>query len=175
MTVLLVGEQPPPSWKFRSEEEFRRKHSPMFPYPVRSAGGRLRDVSDLMLGEYIHGLTRVNLVPKWTDKWPGREVVQGYARTLLDRHEPTHVFLCGRRVVDAFYPGDNVDLPSAHVSMMGARRFYCIPHPSGRNLAYNDPDVRATVRGYFREVRPLLADWETRVRHNEVRFKTHGR
>jgi len=40
----------------------------------------------------------------------------------------------------------------------------CIPHPSGRCRAYNDPAVRAWVRSEFDELQPSIAEWAERRR-----------
>jgi hypothetical protein len=174
MTVLLVGEQPPERWA--NDETYRRHHSPMFPYPANSAGGRLRDISDLWLGEYIHGLTRINLYPQW-EPW-SKEVARTYAHVAMQRFAPvSHVFLCGKRVVAAFqdfFPSGYKPWPVDEIGRAPNTIFFCIPHPSGRNTAYNDPDVRLRVQSMFKEVRPLLADWETRKKHNENRIARDG-
>ena len=192
MTVLLVGEMPPQTWERR--EDYRRGHSPMFTYPPRSSGHRLYVTSDLMLGEYIHGLTRINLVPEYRAKWPKREEAEALAKAAMARfsigapvNHPippfstgapvSHAFLCGRRVVDAFrpfFPSGYKPWPVDEIGRAPGTIFYCIPHPSGRSLAYNDEDVRLRVRTMFQEVQPLLADWPKRTSHNERRLVRDG-
>jgi hypothetical protein len=179
MTVLLVGEMPPATWA--RSEDYRRCHSPMFPYPRHSAGGRLLKISGLGLGEYVHGLTRINLVPDYRAKWPLRIDAEDLAHAALDRFAPVaHAFLCGRRVVAAFrrfLPSDYKPWPvdSIHVSTTrGDLTLHCIPHPSGRNLAYNDRVTLAKVREMFRKVQPLLTDWESMAGHNERRLVHAG-
>jgi hypothetical protein len=158
--ILLVGEQPPERWLV--DLAYREKHSPMFPYPPNSAGGRLHRISDLSLGEYIHGLDRVNLIPEYK-KWNAREAIAN-AKALLRERKPTHVFLCGRRVACAFGVPEDAELPLKQRCDSIETHVIAIPHPSGRNHAYNNPRVCDWVRREFTKVKPILGDWAERRR-----------
>lgn len=158
--VLLVGEQPPERWL--TDPVYREKHSPMFPYPPNSAGGRLFKVSDLGLGEYIHGLDRVNLIPTYK-RWDVKEA-RANAKALLRERQPSHVFLCGRRVASAFGFQEDTELPHKIRSGVADAHLIAIPHPSGRNHAYNNGKVCEWVRVEFEKVKPLLGDWAERRR-----------
>lgn len=153
--VVLVGEQPPERWN--TDLRYRQGHSPMFPYPPRSAGGRLHDISGFSLGEWIYGLDRCNIIPEWTSRWD-KDRAAINAKALIRCRVPHTVFACGRRVSDAF--GYTGSLPYKNQSMIFGCMMVYIPHPSGRNPVYNDPEIRAWVHDAFQEVLPLVADWQ---------------
>jgi hypothetical protein len=57
------------------------------------------------------------------------------------------VILVGRKVGDAFnHPADYF------VWVEDGARMVCVPHPSGRNLLYNDPEVRERLRALLQSV-----------------------
>lgn len=170
--VLLVGEQPPE--RMWNNPALREKINPLFPYPPRCAGARLHEISDYGLGEYIWGLERVNLIPEYR-KWIVREAVSR-AKDLMNRYHPTIVFACGRRVATAFGLPEDAAMPTTiiqHVFQPAAKVHY-IPHPSGRNHAYNDQEIRDRVRAMFAEARPLVQDWQDKMHSKRADFLRQG-
>lgn len=131
---MLIGEAPGPNTVARL---------PLFPVPNNSAGGRLLKYAGIDPSDWIGKLVRMNLCD---GPWSDRRAVAGRARAiayLLDRSnyhdgEPLRVLLLGARVArtwachGAFGYVDNVYWGIATL------RVAWIPHPSGRNLAYND-------------------------------------
>lgn len=161
-TAHLIGAQPPPSMHPGSAHWHR--HSPMFCYPPRSAGSRCRDMSGYMLGEYIHGLQRHNLLREPVSRtnpsaWNARLATER-AKIFMTRFRPRHVILCGKQVQAAFGRAAGTAPCERWLSMMWPGvTFYAIPHPSGRNTQNNDSIVKATVRAYFDEVKPTAQQW----------------
>lgn len=150
----LIGEAPPES--MHPGDPIWQRHSPMYPYPPRSAGGRLHRISDYGLGMYIHGVQRQNLMPVYEARW-NKHGASDRAKEFMNRFKPAHVILCGRKVCDAFGL-EGITLPQRHASWLWhGCTFYAIPHPSGANPQSRIPANQEIVRGYFAEVRELVA------------------
>lgn len=147
-TGLIVGEMPGCSTS---------SALPMFPYPPNSAGGRLLKMSLLTPGAYLGRLMRTNLFSDWNeetnDRWPRGEAEER-ARLI---HEATpremRVVLLGARVSQAFGLDEYMKLVEQNGVLYTA-----IPHPSGRNLKYNDPIVRTGARAALQWAADSIAE-----------------
>lgn len=144
---LVVGMAPGP----RTSESL-----PMFPWPEGSAGGRLLAISRMPVAAYLGRLRRANLCDGAFRAAPARdraiELERRY-RTIDAPH--VRIVLCGRRVIDSFFPDDAAPDWFQKVILAGLE-YVGIPHPSGRNQMYNDPATVARVREAVR----WAARWE---------------
>lgn len=155
--ILLVGEQPPERWAH--DATYRARHSPMFPYPKGSAGHRLWEITDYGLGNYVHGLERVNLIPEYRSKWSDKDANIN-AMSLVRCHAPSAIFTCGARVAAAF--GYEGTLPYRDASKVFECDMIYLPHPSGRCRTWNEPGIKEWVRKQFDEYKPVVQEWRDR-------------
>lgn len=127
-TGLLVGERPGPS---------THKKLPLFPYPPNSAGGRLLKMSRIGIETYLGRLIRVNLFESFDLGWDADKATEA-AKAIMDAQpEGRRVVVLGTRVAQAFGLTAFFKLEDHDGRMVCA-----IPHPSGRNLLYNDANYR---------------------------------
>lgn len=148
---LLVGEQPGSS----------SNHGlPLWPYPPRSAGGRLHAMSGIPVRDYLLRLARVNLAHRPVSKWDAAGA-RGRAYALVATMAGTgaRAVLCGARVRDAFevpawFTSWTVSAP--HGSDL-CFEVVAIPHPSGRNREYDNPATVARAREVIRWAAGLKA------------------
>lgn len=114
----------------------------LYPLPAGCAGNRLFEMlrlaepSATMFG-YCDRFERVNLVVGPWDAARARERAVELRPSLAGRS----VVLLGREVAKAFGVLDVRSFLSLRDDALDST-FYLLPHPSGRNLLYNDPDVR---------------------------------
>lgn len=138
---LIVGEQPGP----RSNPRL-----PMWPYPSGSAGGRLFYMSGMAMSDYLVRLARVNLMPNPVARWHRRdamdravEITRGVGFSILDdREQWPRIVLCGTRAAEAF---GLEPVEWFHPTYRDGQALVAVPHPSGRNNAYNDETSRRLV------------------------------
>ena len=127
--VLLVGEMP---------HETSDPTLPLFPVPEHRTGGRLAKMMGLRRSEYLIRTRRINLInePKWSTK-TAREHAKLIKMIIPDY--ACAVFL-GKRVINAFGCGDLeiAALLKARFARGEPGVVLCLPHPSGKNLWYND-------------------------------------
>ena len=134
---LLVGECPGPNTNAKL---------PLFPSPTNSAAARLLRYAGVEPVEWMGKLLRVNLC---TDQWSDRRAAAGAVKTLSFVLDPANyagdmkllrVLLLGRRVADAWNCGPEPFGYEIRHCTGGHPNLYVawIPHPSGRNLLYND-------------------------------------
>lgn len=121
------------------------EHS-LWPQPPGCAGHRLAkmlcDVSMIGRGAYIKGFDRRNLlVGRWVPT-AAREAAQLFEHEQTEAEEkPAAVVLLGNDVRDAFRHAPRL----VHGYRRGGVTYRQVPHPSGRNPWYNDPDHRLVV------------------------------
>lgn len=132
-TGLLVGEMPGAS---------SSSALPLFPYPKNSAGGRLLSWSRITPGQYLGRLLRCNLFvtprPDW-DEILAHELANDIMRAATPE---LRIVLLGKRVAEAFEVYRVFEMQK-RTRDDGQHYFICaIPHPSGRNLVYNEPVAR---------------------------------
>jgi hypothetical protein len=113
----------------------------LYPLPEGCAGHRLYSMlaevlPTVTMRDYVRRFERVNLVSGPWDATAARSRAEELRPSLAGRH----VILLGQEVAKAF----GID---PHYSWVCDEEddatFYLLPHPSGRNLLYNDPGRRA--------------------------------
>ena len=141
--VLIVGESNP----LGSDPRYA-----LYPLPWNATGGRLCKILRLSFHEYIEKFDRVNLLQLGLGKWSVTEARRS-AALLTHRRR----ILLGRRVADAhrvpFRPFRRFEIICNFTETAAV---LILPHPSGRNLIWNDPASairarRAVVRFLTRE------------------------
>lgn len=139
------------------------------PYPEDKTGGQIVKLIDEVLVDpytprmYLRDFARLNM-------YPTRRAAEGRGRTkndfdafaqvlyLTDITNPPDVVMFGQRVVDAFnsmLEEDLTWLKSCVVIGAARRRFWALPHPSGRNYWYNDVDNRRAAGELLRSLRTV--------------------
>jgi len=148
MKPLLIGLDNPHS---------RDSHTALLPVPKNGAGDRLLQLireadRDFSISQYMQAFDRVNLYPTgpakngrgatWADHLAASWAMETIVRCHYDR-----VVLLGDRVQRAF--GRMVALREEALSYTtftapdgSPIAFYRMPHPSGRNRFYNQPENR---------------------------------
>lgn len=143
--LLIVGEAPGPNTDPRH---------PVGPLPMSSAGGRLCNLMGLTTREYLRRTDRINLLPVY----PGGNWSVIVARAAADNLRCSgllrgrNVILLGSRVIEAFYGKSHIAMCSMGLSGRGQCMIGYIPHPSGRNLWYNDKKNVRKIKKFLREV-----------------------
>jgi len=144
--MILIGENNP----YGGAPEFA-----LYCYPPGCAGYRLRRILGLPQHQYL-ALHRTNLcVGGWSNAR-----ARARASELLDPHAPWRVMvLLGRKVTEAFVKVvlDDVPLvPFATRAICPGTTLVSLPHPSGRNLVWNQPSARERARQILRDLVPEL-------------------
>jgi hypothetical protein len=118
------------------------------PYALEGRGGaRLAEYAGLSWAQYLTRTERHNLISRPVDAWPTREArdaAQAVWPSLLGRR----TILLGQNVARAFGVGE-VPLRWRVVDDHGTE-VAIVPHPSGRNLWWNDPEHRSAARRFLR-------------------------
>lgn len=145
--AALVGEAPGPNGN---------PETPLWPDPPNSAAGRLVAMMGLSRRDYLCSFVRANVL----DAYPGPvfplSEARGRAAALAQRLAPLPLILLGRGVAGAFrFPTPHLMEWEDYVLDGVWIRAAVVPHPSGRNLWYNDPLHRARVGSWLREVTGL--------------------
>lgn len=140
--IALVGEAPGPN---------TRADTPLYPIPDRSAAGRLKEMLGMSRPQYLRAFARANIL----DEYPGASFPVSRARPLAEplcqRLAPRPLLLLGQGVAMAFgFPKQTGILEWADYRLGDTLcRAAVVPHPSGRNLWYNDPANKARARGFI--------------------------
>lgn len=133
---ILIGEANP----YGSAPEYA-----LYPYPERSAGGRLcRVIMGLDPHDYIRRFDRRNLCPQ---EWSMR-VAREAAEQLMSTSAGRTIVLLGSKVCSAF---DVSFEPNNILNNLGSSRFVILPHPSGLCRLWNQPGVMAGAHAVLRE------------------------
>jgi hypothetical protein len=132
--ALLVGEVNP-------YQQTEVEHYALYPYPERSAGGRLcRVILGLDPHLYLHSYARANLC---SGKW-STPAAKARAEELLREHPgDLPVVLLGAKVAEAF------GQPFEPFTREG--RFVRLPHPSGLSRLWNDSGAFGRARALMHE------------------------
>lgn len=119
------------------------------PYPDNSSGWRLWKMIDDRVGiskrDYMKVFARHNLLHSRT--WDKRKVKDAaFAATFFTKPGVTVVLLGDdvRRAMNLFN-GGKIQKILIHPQVVNGVTYRCVPHPSGRNLFYNDPIQRELV------------------------------
>lgn len=141
--LALVGEAPGPN-----------THSdlPLYPLPERSAAGRLCAMLGAGRAGYLRAFARANLLQDYPG--PSFPILEARERAeeVAQRLSPRPLILLGRGVAQAFRFPLGEDMVW-HDYLLGSTlvRAATLPHPSGRNLYYNNPAHRERVGTWLRE------------------------
>lgn len=127
----------------------------LHPLPRHCAGGRLwrmlNEATGIGMREYVEAFDRVNLVDGSWRATAARERASQLRTWLVGRR----AVLLGRQVQEAFRI-DAAPLSEIAETVSVVPRFetvfYCIPHPSGRNLWYNDHANREAAKAFLARV-----------------------
>ena len=165
--VVLIGEDNP----YGADP----RHA-LFCWPERSAGWNLAHrILGLRRGTYLRKTVRYNLCE---GKWSAPAARERAHEILVQHANQTAndvLVLLGRRVVGAFYGGPDgcpqSDWPpafttghAAYAPLNGREtldshrgdNLIILPHPSGRNLIWNDPMAVPKARALFEQLAPWL-------------------
>jgi hypothetical protein len=139
-TVLLLGEDNPQS----ADPE----HA-LFPHPPGCAGARLQtNIMGISMRNYL-GMWRTNLCQ---GKWSARKAGARAAELLVPNMPWSTIILLGRKVADA--AGYEDPLFTVRVTHDGRVKLISLPHPSGRNRAWNDAYNIARARSMLIDAVP---------------------
>ncbi len=150
MNTLLVGMAPGRNSNPRA---------PLFPAPRNSSGHRLVELIGLTRGEYMKMYDRVNCLPAYPGADPkqkGDRFPMASAKLAAAVHRQhfrgRRVIFIGRQVAHAFgFPKSRLDF--FHWSGCHEWGYRCavVPHTSGCNRFWNDPENRARAREFFQD------------------------
>jgi hypothetical protein len=152
--AIIIGEAPGPNTS---------PWCPMFPFPPKSAGGRLMRFSGMPPELYLRVFARFNLMTWYPMIWDQDEADQAAARFVerlgflcvaLERagRERPRIVTLGVRVGEAF--GQVRDQSGWWqkwvIDAQGPVECCAIPHPSARNRVYDDPQQVKNVGMFLR-------------------------
>lgn len=141
MKALIVGQAP------------SRDTDGQAPFTGRS-GARLADLLGIPHPALPRYVDLVNLIDRWPgkrgkgDRFPIGEA-RAAAAMLLSVTPHDRIVVCGGRVAEAL--GLPVDIRPLETHTRGPRLFLMLPHPSGVNLWWNDPDHVAAATERLRK------------------------
>lgn len=145
---VIVAEQPNPRWWERADERERREQILLGP-----SFERLTQFADMRYPrDYLLRFDRVN-VQREPGRWNSKAAVER-ARYIVRYAYKRPIILCGRRVIDAFFPDKKVLFLTDLVIEVGKKGFneeparshcLCLPHPSGRNRWWNEASNKTQV------------------------------
>ena len=144
--ILFLGEDNP----YGSDPEFA-----LYCYPPGCAGYRLRRILGLPQHQYL-ALNRANLCD---GTWSNKRAKQRALELLTPPASWNVMVLLGRKVTETFehVALDVVPLvPFATRVCCPGMTLVSLPHPSGRNLVWNQPQARERARQILREVAPEI-------------------
>lgn len=141
--VLIIGMNNPLS---------SRPDLALWPAPERCTGWRVwrmltnhseaHGYGPILRRQYTQAFDRVNLVVG--EDWSIRRAREGWTRLRMERSDLSAyaaVLLLGAEVQRVVL--DRIEYPI--LGQASNPKFWCIPHPSGLNRLYNDPEVRETA------------------------------
>lgn len=139
------------------------RHIPLFPYPNNTAGARLFELSGWPLGLWMRGWDRFNTLEHFPGSaGKGDAFPLPLARAAARRHvdERGLVDRCGLIVGKANagcypWPGGLPD-PFTVVRIGEASFWMWVPHTSGVNTFWNDPDHRGRFRQALQAYKALV-------------------
>jgi hypothetical protein len=114
--------------------------------PRGAAGHRLWRMSGLSREEWLTSFFRTNLIPpgkKWTDR-----LARQRAFAVIDLAVGRDVVVLGNRVWKFL----GFPLEKDVMVTPNDTTWYRVPHPSGRNLKYNDPAERQRVGAFLKRL-----------------------
>lgn len=150
---LLVGEAPGP----RGNPSY-----PLFPLPARCAGGRLAAAFGLSTRDYIRCFRRVDLLDYYPGvRWRKADMERAQAAAACIKtmtRDLGLVILCGANVAAAWgHDAPEFDVVTSNGLRRIGYRVVRIPHPSGRNRAWSNPEMVRKLRGMIIAEEPWIA------------------
>ena len=145
--VLLVGEDNP----YGSDPAYA-----LYPLPEHASGGRLQRILGLTRSAYLRDHERVNLCD---GRWALRAATARAQQLHASRQDGTGVVLLGTRVALAFrraaaYTDD--EFAPFTLARYETVWYLTLPHPSGRNRAWNASDAVLRAREGYERLRALV-------------------
>jgi hypothetical protein len=110
----------------------------LYPLPRNASGGRLARIIGLSRSEYLRAFERMNLCAgRWSAKAAAKAAQDMFAKSFS-----APVILLGAKVADAFRRAELLPANAQPFSTQYAwgRTLLLLPHPSGRNLIWNEPE-----------------------------------
>lgn len=101
-----------------------------------SAGNRLWNMTEMTETQYLLAFDRRNLLSSRT--WRNRAAIVAAQKFMEELPERSEVVVLGRLVWFAF--DFEIVPPCERRITANGSKFYFVPHPSGKNLWYNDED-----------------------------------
>lgn len=155
MKPLLVGEANP----WQSDEE-SAMYFALHPDPPHASGGRLcYRVMDLDERTYLRAFDRTDLChPKWSEPAARKKAAQ----LVAERSQDDVIVLCGAKVARAFGVSyDPFTVRRFNSELNGMPTLVLLPHPSGLNRIWSQPDSFERARVVLREanVLPVSTEW----------------
>lgn len=145
MSVLLLGEDNP----YGSEPAFA-----LYCHPANCSGDRLRQIFGLTEDEYL-ALHRANLCD--SGAWSMKEARRRAQLYVADPSAPWRtIVMLGRKGADAFRYEQPFFTHGVVPHTDGEMRLVSLPHPSGRNTAWNDQRLHVLARRILRELEPKV-------------------
>ncbi len=164
MKPLLVGESNP----YQESEDDAMRYA-LYPAPERCSGWRLcRVIMGLDDRTYLRSFDRIDLChPKWSLPAARKKAQQ----LLAARTQGDVVVLCGAKVANAFcVPFEPFTIITGSHNEYGifakydyGARLVVLPHPSGLNHAWHQPNAVARARAVLREAGVLGTPDEAQV------------
>jgi hypothetical protein len=123
--------------------------------PSRACTGRFMDAlvnaAGITRWRYLRAFERTNLLPSWPGKAGKGDAFPMAEAKRLAAETPTAgrtILLCGRRVATAF----GVSAPFLACERRGGATFWVLPHPSGLNRWWNDPENKRRAGDLVRDL-----------------------
>lgn len=144
---LLIGQAPGPNTDAAR---------PLWPQPLSSTGGRMALHMGLTPEQFVSTFDRINLLNEFPGRWKrddkfpqaSARVAASAVRPLLARRK---VILVGRNVAEAFgYCSNTLAFLQWERDMAHDFHFAIVPHASGRNRWYNDPENLEKTRAFWK-------------------------
>lgn len=116
--------------------------------PTTGAGARLWRCTGFTLREYLDSFDRMNLLeePEWD-----RNAAKESAKRVRERLRGRTVIVLGSQAWTALSLSKRLPFDPCETSE--GTRWFLLPHPSGKNLWYNEEANRDRVRSFFEEFR----------------------
>lgn len=118
-------------------------------FPTNGAGRRLFNATGMKLKDYMDVFERINLLeaPEWS-----MPTARQAAAKIKDRLKGRRIIVLGSQAWTALGLPKKDILDPHHAS--DGTRWIMLPHPSGKNVWYNDETNRAKVKKFFERFHP---------------------
>ncbi len=137
--ILLVGEQNP----YGDDPEMA-----LYPLPEYASGARLKEILGVSTGVYLREHDRANLCD---GPWSMPKAVER-ALQIHGEREGCGIVLCGAKVATAFRRAaayTSAEFTPFSLAEHQGRHYLALPHPSGRNLVWNELGAKRRARRLY--------------------------